>query len=222
MDSRSFAIPQVRDFRALWGGIAFIITGLVLALIAGIYFVFEARAAEALKSRMLWEVVLNFQMLSLALIWFAFADRFERTQGVWKGLLFANFCFAVLVNCAPAGFFIFITQHAWADTFPHRDQMKVIVQICVAFWFAFEFLLQVFFWSITGIVAPRGGKSQERSARSRLLALWPAWSALASLIIASRTDITFFYVAIPVLGYAQGAKDYFSRAYRWSTDANFY
>lgn len=213
---------KVQDYRSLWGGFAFLITGSVLTVLLAMFLYFGPLAGGVFKSRMLWEIVLNLQVLSIALIWFAFDRRFENSTGIWRARVIVNFIFAAFMNCVPAGFFLFLSYYAWQGSFPSEETIVFIIHIFLVIFFSFEFLTQIGFRFVTGRVLPRGYEMGSRPIFSRLVALWPGWVAVLFLLAALLTENSWYYVVMPMLGYLQSAKDFLVRAYRQSSVASAY
>lgn len=202
------------DARALWGGIAFLMTGCALSTICGLYLYSSIIGENLLKSRMLWEVILNLQILSLALIWFAFDDRIQGAQGRWRVRAVVNFLFCVTVNVVPIGFFFYTTDYSWKGELPDESEIIRIFYIIVFGWAIFEIIVQSGFRLVTGRLLMRSGGLPKRSIGHFIGNMWPIMLLIAILVVAEVSDNRWFYAIAPFIGYLKGGWDFFRRAYR--------
>ena len=205
---------KLQDARALWGGIAFLTTGVVLSVMCGLYFYSSATGENYLKSRMFWEIVLNLQVLCISLIWFAYDERIENAQGRWRVRMIVNLVFAIIVNLGPLGFFFYTTYKTWYSNFPSEATIIGIVHAIVLGWLFFELLVQGGFRLITGTILMRSGGETSWTGSRIFGNMWPVMVMVLVLVAAELTGEKLFYVVAPIFGYMKGALDFFNRAYR--------
>lgn len=198
----------------MWGGVAFLITGCVLSAMCGLYFYSSSVGENFLKSRIFWEVVLNFQVVSLALIWFAYDDRIENAKGRWRARMTVNLIFAVTVNLAPLGFFFYTAGYAWAGAFPDEAEVAYIVRGIVLGWLVFEIVVQSSFRLVTGQLLLRSGGVPKWSMRRFFANMWPVVLMVIVVVGAEVTGERWFFIVAPIFGYMKGGLDFFRLAFR--------
>lgn len=178
---------------------------------AALYFWSEP-VGSMLKPRMLWEIVLNLQILSLALIWFSFEGRFERRQGSSKLRTVLEFVFSLAINALPTFIFLHFTYYAAQSDLPPVHEVTSVASKLAVTFFMFDVTMRL--W-ITH--KKHKNRIQLVSFKAAFLkhfiaATWPGWVCMALLGCAAITGHTWYFVAFPFLGYWQGAKEFFDRA----------
>lgn len=202
----------VRESRALFGAIALIVTGAILSSMAHQYFAGQYTDEAIVRSRSWWEVVLNLQVLSLAFMWFCYADRVRVEDR--KRALIMRFRMAFGLIAVSVPFFIALTAvyYGWFET---RPSMKV-VDLIVCY--------MLFFWAFSTVMPKLIALRFQRN-ESKLIAVWhklkprsvlatlPALFGLVIILLDVLNGAGQLYYLLPVLFYLQAAMPFLFKAF---------
>ena len=194
------------DHRSLLGAIALIITGFILADMLLHYLAATSGTGALSHSRLWWEVVLNLQILSAAMVWFCYSDRIEGSKGRIRTLQVVRRWFAIITVLLPSMLGAVGIQQNWFAEQPPTSYVWAFAAVVMLFW-------------LTGLLIHymvqrrRANKPKSASLTYRLLFLLPA----VSLVIVTLIDAPFggqtWLLAIPVLTYIQGAMPFITKAF---------
>ena len=194
------------DNRALLGALALNITGVILAFMLYQYLGAVEGSRTLTRSRLVWEVVLNLQILSAALIWFCYSDRIDGSVGAMKLLQRLRLWFALVTVLLPSILGLLGIQQNWFEEQPTAAEVRLFAYIVLAYW-----LLGV--WLNARVRIKRSSMVRTVGWQYRLLFLSPA--ILLAIVFA--VDILrggqIWLLAIPVLTYLQGSMPFITKAF---------
>lgn len=198
----------VVDNRALLGAIALWITGIILGFML-YHYLAAAEGARALsRSRLVWEIILNLQILSVALIWFCYSDRIDGSTGPVRLLQRMRRWFAIVTVLLPTILGLIGIQQNWFEQQPSRHTVTLFASIVLAYW--------LFGLWLNFLVRKKRSTRLGRAGRFyRFSFLLPAiLLGVITLIDAPRGGIVWL-LAIPVLTYLQGSMPFVTKAFGW-------
>ena len=194
------------DHRSLLGAIALIITGFILADMLLLYLAAASGTGALSRSRLWWEIVLNLQILSAAMVWFCYSDRIDGSEGRIKILQIVRRWFAIITVLLPSMLGLVGIQQNWFAEQPPTS-------------FVWSFACMVMLFWLAGLLVHYMVQRNRRSKRTpvsfayRFMFFLPA----ISLIIVTLLDAPFggqtWLLAIPVLTYIQGAMPFITKAF---------
>lgn len=202
-----FVRLRISDGRSLFGGLALLITGVIVAMMVQHYVSSGESGAGITRSRLWWEVVLNLQILSVGMIWFCYSDRISDAQGPVRRLHILLCGFAILSALMPS---ILGAVSAANDWFSIRPGPQAFIGF---------FIFGVAFWLVT-LVAQLwllGMRSRyaKRKRRKRHVAFYaPALTLAAIALVDAPSGGTTWLTMTPILLYLQGALPYLLKAIR--------
>lgn len=195
---------KLNDGRAIFGAVAIIMTGILLALMLH-HYLHEARGALT-RSRLWWEVALNIQILSVAMMWFCYSDRIENSSTPVKRLQIIRLCFAIVTVLLPTFFGIAGIVFNWFEYQPSATFLSL-------------FCAGVFIYWILGLllhlrVQKKRKNPLKRASTGYYLALC---MPLILLVLITAVDAPMggnaWLYAIPILAYTQGAMPFIVKAF---------
>ncbi len=194
------------DRRSLLGAIALIITGFILSDMLLQYLAAASSSGALSRSRLWWEIVLNLQVLSAAMVWFCYSDRIDGSEGRIKKLQIVRRWFAIITVLLPSMLGLLGIQQNWFVEQPPTSYVWTFACLVMLFWLAgllVHYMVQ----------RTRTNKPKPASFIYRLLFLLPA----ISLVIITLLDAPFggqiWLLAIPILIYIQGAMPFITKAF---------
>ncbi|WP_262694601.1 hypothetical protein [Kordiimonas aquimaris] len=195
---------SLHDVRSLFGAIALIITGIILATM--LYQYLNVVEGALSRSRLWWEIVLNVQILSAAMMWFCYSDRIENSTGAVKRLQIIRLWFTIVTVLLPTFFGVAGVGFNW---FEYEPSPLLISLFCAA----------VFLYWLLGLwVHMRVQKKRSNPNRPASGLFYAAtYSPIILLLLISVFDApqggVFWLYAIPVLTYIQGAMPFIVKAF---------
>lgn len=197
---------QLVDGRALLGAIALNITGVILGFLVYQYMNSTSGMQVFTRSRLVWEIILNLQILSFALMWVCYSDRIEMSTGSKRTLQRVRRWFSLVTVLLPVWLGLWGIQQNWFQDRPSDSSLITIAVFVFSYW-----IVGVF---INMLVARRMQLSEvDRSAKKTLLLLSPIISlfliAGGSIVLGA----SFWLCLIPILIYLQGSVPYLDKAF---------
>lgn len=197
---------RLLDNRALMGAIALNITGVILAFMLFQYLQATDGARALSRSRLVWELIMNLQILSAALIWFCYSDRIEGSNRRIRWLQHARRWFAMITVLLPTGLGLLGIQQNWFVEQPSAATVRLFAFVVLAYW-----LLGI--W-LHFLVQRRRRTRQERAGlKYRVLFLLPSISLALITLVDAPSGGQFWLLAIPVLTYLQGSMPFVTKAF---------
>lgn len=200
------------DPRALLGAIALNITGAILAVMLFQYLGAAEGERVLSRSRLVWEIILNLQILSAALIWFCYSDRIEGSSGQMKWLQHARRWFAMFTVLLPSGLGLLGIQQNWFVEQPSEAAIRLFAYIVLAYW-----LLGI--WLHFLVQNRRRTVVRRANLRYRLMFLAPSLLLALTIAVDAPRGGQIWLLAIPVLTYLQGSMPFVSKAFGLRQDA---
>lgn len=195
-----------RDLRALWGAAALVITGFILADMLSHYLMAINGQSALTRSRLWWEIVLNLQILSAAMVWFCYSDRIDGSRGRIRLLQNIRRWFAIATVLLPSILGVIGIQQNWFVEQPSTT-------------YVWTFACLVLFVWLGGLVVHhmvqrrRRNKPKKASLKYRVLFLLPAITLTMVILLDAPTGGQTWLLAIPVLTYLQGAIPFITKAF---------
>jgi len=203
--AESSAISLV-DSRSLLAAFALVITGAILADMLWHYLRAVNGESALTDSRLWWELVLNLQILSAAMMWFCYSDRIDGSEGRIKILQIVRRWFAIITVLLPSMLGAVGIQQNWFVEQPPISFVWSFACVVMLFWLAGLLVHHM-------VQRTRRNRRPPASFTYRLLFMLPA----ISLIVVTLLDAPFggqtWLLAIPVLTYIQGAMPFITKAF---------
>lgn len=196
------------------GGVALIIAGAILTSMFQLYLAGEYTGEGIVRSRWWWEIVLNLQILSLALMWFCYVDRISDNVGFKKNLMRLRLAFSLFFVLLPIWLALISASLNWFVVRPPLGTIDKVIIFTVVLW-----VLAVFTPRLL-ILRTKARKGEPFS----FVALFrpPHWYSvvptcllIAFWVIGSVRGVTFKYQYIPFLLYTQSAFPFLEHGLGW-------
>lgn len=113
---------------------ALLITGIIVSLMFEQYLTAHAQTGVFTRSRLWWEVVLNLQVLSAAMMWFSYSDEIEAAGEGSRGWLYVRRLFGVLPVLVPTFIAAIGVFHNWMEIKPRGDIIAGVFILALAHW----------------------------------------------------------------------------------------
>ena len=194
------------DNRSLLGAIALNITGWILAFMLYQYLETPAGTTGLSRSRLVWEIVLNLQILSAAFIWFCYSDRIEGSTGQIRHLQIARLWFAMITVLQPTFLGLLGIQQNWFVEPPSADSVRLFAIVVFSYWLAGVWLNKL-------VHRKRSTRLPSAGYRYRLFFFLPAFALLVVTAIDLPLGGQLWLLAIPILTYLQGSMPYITKAF---------
>ncbi len=194
------------DNRALMGAIALNITGVILAFMLFQYLQATDGARALSRSRLVWEVILNLQILSAALVWFCYSDRIEGSHRQIRWLQHVRRWFAMVTVLLPTGLGLLGIQQNWFLEQPSAATVRLFAFVVLAYW-----LLGI--WLHFLVQRRRRTRRGRAGLKYRALFLLPSISLVLIALVDAPSGGQFWLMAIPVLTYLQGSMPFLTKAF---------
>lgn len=187
-------------------GMAFLATGVIVAMMVDYYVSSPASETAITRSRLWWEIVMNLQILSVALIWFCYTDRIGDAKGTKKRLHILMCCFAMLSVLMPSVLGAVSAANNWFEIRPGPNSFIGFFVFGVAFWCA-SIVAQ---FILLRLRVRYAGKSMRRRS------IWfysPAMVLTVFVAFDGPSGGHLWLVMTPILLYLQGAMPFFQKAF---------
>ncbi len=194
------------DHRALLGAIALVITGFILTDMLSMYLDATSGSAALSRSRLWWEIVLNLQIFSAALMWFCYSDRIDGSDGRIKTLQIVRRWFAIITVLLPSMLGLVGIQQNWFTEQPPTSYVWTFACLVMLFWLAGLLVHQM-------VQHRRRSKRPRASFVYRVLFLLPAISLIIVILLDALFGGQTWLLAIPILIYTQGAMPFITKAF---------
>lgn len=194
------------DNRALLGAIALNITGVILTFMLYQYLEASEGARTLTRSRLVWELVLNLQILSAALIWFCYSDRIDGSVGAMKVLQRLRLWFAIVTVLLPTLLGLLGIQQNWFEVQPTADEIRLFAYVVLTYW-----LLGV--WLNARVRVRRSTQVRKVGWRYRMAFLSPAVLLALVTLVDLPSGGQVWLLAIPLLTYLQGSMPFITKAF---------
>lgn len=194
------------DFRALLGAIALNITGAILGFLIYEYMNSTSDEQTFTRSRLAWEIILNLQILSFALMWFCYSDRIEVARGRKRTLQRVRRWFSLTTVLLPAWLGLLGIQQNWFQIRP-SDSMLIAISVFVFSYWVVGII-------VNAIVAHRmRQKGSAASPIKTILMALPLGSLLVIAGVSHLVENSVWLCLIPILVYLQGSMPYLYKAF---------
>lgn len=197
---------RLMDHRALMGAIALNITGVILAFMLFQYLQATDGARALSRSRLVWELILNLQILSAALIWFCYSDRIESSSRPIRLLQQARRWFAMITVLLPTGLGLLGIQQNWFLEQPSAATVRLFALVVLAYWL-------IGIWLHFLVQRRRRTRRGRASLRYRVFFLLPSISLVLIALVDAPSGGQLWLLAIPVLTYLQGSMPFLTKAF---------
>lgn len=202
----------LRERGALLGACGLILTGVVLSIMSYHYFTGEFSEDGVARSRTWWEIVLNGQVLALALMWFNYSDEIQRTDHGKRGIIWLRMAMGMLAVSVPGVILIIAVIFGW---FEHKAPVSVVHHI---------FVVSIGFWLVTilvNLIAVHYSTTGTISIKRAMGSFTPASIWLSLPLIGVTGLLAFDWIAgaarwyyfVPVLCYSQAAMPFIERGF---------
>lgn len=121
---------RINDGRSLFGAAALVITGAVLGIIAYPYYQFTEVGEPVTRSRWVWEILMNLQVLCLAFMWYCYTDKIKSSLGRRAILMRVRMLFSLLAVLLP---FVVIMTSVMLGWFSQRPAVADTVKYTYLF-----------------------------------------------------------------------------------------
>ena len=195
---------KIKDTRSLFGAVALVVTGITLAVMLDQYL--HATEGAFSRSRLWWEVVLNTQIMSAAMMWFCYSDRIENSVGPVKRLQIVRLCFAMVTVLVPS---IFGLIGIWFNWFHYVPSPVAISVFCAAVFMYWALGL----WVHTLVQKKRRTRGSPAPRGYYAMAYTPIMVLIIIAIVDAPLGGHIWLFAIPVLIYIQGAMPFVVKAF---------
>ncbi|MBV1901897.1 MAG: hypothetical protein KUG56_09505 [Kordiimonadaceae bacterium] len=203
---------NIRDGRAILAALALVLTGAILSSMIYQYFAGQYTGAAILRSRTWWEIVMNLQVLSLAFIWFCYADRLQSRTGREKRVVLVRLLFGLAAVFVPTAIALISAFFGWFEKRPPLFAIDLMICALIAFWFVSTVIPRLVAMKVYG-VAYTGAALWDYFKPRSWLYLLPVISLgfvfLADFIFSTEN----YYLAMPALFYGQAAMPFFFRGF---------
>jgi len=195
---------RIQDSRALMGATSLILAGAISTIMLSLYFTGDYTASGSMRSRWLWEIMMNLQVLALALMWFCYVDRVSESTGHRKTIMRIRQFFSLTIILVP--FFIIVISAA-LDWFMKPAPIEIISLLI---------LLSILSW-ITSLTLQRRISRRARPQKKNSKTLWErvkprAWYSMLPvgvLLVLCGGEYIYggnkHYIYAPILLYSQAA-----------------
>jgi hypothetical protein len=197
----------VKDSRALMGALAMLLSGGILTSMIQLYFDGQSEGAGVVMSRWWWEIVMNLQVMSIALLWFCFVDRISEAEGSRKRVLQFRLVCNMLIALLPVWMALVSGYANWFVERPPIAVIDYLVAVMIGFW-AFVVLMSRLM-VLRGNAKAYGGAGFWSVIRFPMTIDWlPTYIVAALFIYGQAFGGTLHYRLIPMFLYLQAAMPY--------------
>lgn len=208
VENSDVTVQRVSSPRSLMAGCALVTSGIIIALMVRQYHMTSSIDDALTRSRLWWEVVLNIQILSAGVIWFAHSDAISRTEGKSKRIYILQCMFSIVSVLLPSILAFIAVVNNWFEVRPSPSVYWIFVCLGFLHWA----------WGFLFVVARRW-RLDASSRRKRRLLRPGEFAPFVVLLIVIAIDAPsggyMWTIATPVLLFMQGAMPYFYRGFGW-------
>ncbi len=208
---------RIQDSRAFMGGLALLVIGFILSFMQAFFVSPTVFEHNLLVARWWWEIVLNLQIMCLALMWFCHHERILHAQGWWRIRAISNMIVGLLSVSYPIVVFIVAAYCDWFRAPPGYHETLFLLMCGLGLWAIGAFVLPSIYWFKAVGRQGRGGRLQGVSNLGNWgKLLWPTLLVMALLGLGIGMGWKPLYVLVPFLVYMQGALPYMRKAVHFS------
>jgi small-conductance mechanosensitive channel len=205
---------KLQDRRALLGAIALLITGGILSSMLEVYLDAILGTPGLPRSRLWWELVLNLQIFSVALMWFCFSDRIESTTGPLQRLQKVRRLFSMISVLIPTLLGMFGIVQGWYTNRPSPEALIIMMVLVALFWF-------LAIWVHMQVLRRRTSQRPSRSIKYRIAVLTPIYLIVLLFLIDYPSGGQMWILLGPFLGYMQASVPFFTQAFGFRGNENY-
>lgn len=196
------------------GAAALLIAGAILTSILQLYFSDELSGEGIVRSRWWWEIVMNLQVLCLALMWFCYADRVSDNVGAKKRVMRLRMWLGLLIVLQPFWVALLSAYMNWFVVRPSLEVIDLLIWSMLAVWMLAVYVPRFM------IVRARPNRYKGVPATAILKPrawyyLLPTYAILVIVAVELQRGGTLHYQSAPFLLYLQGAIPYIARGISW-------
>lgn len=211
---------RIHDSRALFGGIAMIIIGVILSMMVAFYMLPQVFGERTLMARWWWEIVLNLQILCYAFMWFCHHNRILHSSGWWRVRAVSHFMVGMVSVSYPAGILLLSAMMDWFRVKPEPVQVYLTMIGAVALWAFGAFIMPIINWVMVRSAMPSPDKAAPDTmtkgmgakAMAMVKTFWPTGLLLLLGACEWWRGGLEGYALMPLLMYLQGALPYLQKA----------
>ena len=200
----------VHDSRTLMGGCALMISGAILTSMLQLYFGSEYTDEGIVRSRWWWEIVMNLQVLSLAFMWFCYADRVSDNEGLKKRVMLVRLLFSLLIVLLPSWLALVSAYLNWFVERPSIEVIGNLIFIMLVIWGLTNFV-PGFMHLVAGKKDNRQGFLFTYMKPRKWYVYMPVYMAFLVWVLEIVRGGTLHYQYVPLLLYTQAAIPFLMR-----------
>lgn len=207
---------NIEDGRSLFGGLALVITGMLLTAKAAFFFEMDFFGRGIMRSRWWWEILLNLQILALAFMWFAHHNRILVSSGRWRIRAIANLLIGFVATAVPGLVLLTAAYFDWFRVLPTDERIRSIIWYGCFLWFLGAMAFPAFRSFVMRAEKPMYffEVGWREALRWGAVHYWPGVLMIALMLIGHTFDVRVGYIMAPFLAYLQGATHYFTKSRR--------
>lgn len=208
-------MQRIIDIRSFFGALSLLIVGLLISIGNMFYFNLDYFGPDVFMARWWWEILLNFQILCYAFMWFAHHNRIMLSDGRRKRRAIIGFLLGIFAVSGPLILLAVGAYSGWFTNPSSENSIVFVHYIFVGFWVLIS-------WVMPGLQALFSGAvfSVQQTFFQRVWLWWRTYwigiLMIVLMIVGELSDYTFVYVLTPFLGYLQGALSYLKKSFRMS------
>lgn len=157
-------------------------------------------------SRLWWEIVLNLQILSVAMMWFCYSDRIDGSKGRIRLLQIVRRWFAIVTVLLPSMFGVLGVYQNWFFENPPGNVVWAFACAVLLFWLSGVFMHAL-------VQRGRRNRPSEAAWVYRVLFFIPAALLAVIMLVDIPAGGQTWLLAIPILTYLQGAMPFITKAF---------
>jgi len=208
---RSFR--HLNDWRAFAGALAILMVGVQLTVMMAFYFIPGGDAFALLSTRWWWEVALNLQILSIALMWMCHTERISSAAGWRKFRAIVRLVVGLAGISTPFWTLVICARNDWFNNKPEPEALLFFGTVVFAVWlllaYAVPLFVQLFMRGQNFIYATSGSGSRRQ-------VIWTFSPFLLLGLLAAEETVrggNMHFVMWPFLTYLHCAMPYLFRAF---------
>ena len=204
---KGYTVRVVRP-RSLMVAGALTMSGVIIAHMIHLYLDNSAIDGGVTRSRLWWEIVLNLQILSSGVVWFAYADIISNAEGKRRRSYIFQCVFVIMSVLLPTLLGAVAAWNNWFEIRPDTEVYWAFIGLGLLHWFIGIFMQ----WHHS-----RRYKKEKRSNAKRIKAVefLPVLVLVLIAVIDAPAGGTHWLVAMPVLLYMHGAVLFVLDGFGW-------
>jgi len=186
------------------GAASLILAGGIATTMLSLYFAGDYTAAGSMRSRWLWEIMMNLQVLALALMWFCFVDRVSEATGSLKAIMRVRQFFSLMIILVPFYVIIISAMFGWFVKPAPIEVIRLLILLSILSW-----IVSVTMQRLIAFRSKQGTKKSEIFLKGLKPRRWYSVLPMAWLLLlwgfAQVYGGNRHYIYAPILFYLQAA-----------------